>query len=837
MCDCLTLPCFPPIHCPDPFAPTSAMHPRQVLLESRALSELEMDASFLESGGWAILDGLCDANDLLEHDEDEGGYAFRHRSLLEVSYSLLPEELKIQLHLTAAEHYTSIHEGMGEGAELKAAAGGSSGSGVGSSLGSGLGTGVSSGPGAGTHAGRALTKNAALSRMCYHWAQAALGKSVHALTMAAKYLMLAGEHALQLHAHQEAEKPLLEASKLAELSEATAIWLGPLRYKLALAQSLLGKKEARDNANASLCALGVEAKPLHLVTKPQLNKLKRKHRRGIIGWLKQSGYLSMPPVDRTWAPQEEATRKRICAAEAYSLLAEISIQEHAIQVAGYCATRALQLALSLPVLHPVVGRALVSRCMYAAVKGDPGRKVRCYMRQALATCDALGEELHFAETLIAVGFQSAANARWSEAEGYFDTAAAIFKKQRFQRKLEECLLQKAHAAFYRGEFLKSKVLFKQARASAEVRGDPQIQNSCNSGLAGVLLAMNEVEAAHRLLEKTNSLGQAALCALRRQKPVEALTHALACKDRFKGPRTKYYVLKGFSATAEVLLELLEIAYEQRSASAENVSSLLDELRPTLQELSGISEASAPSPASRISRIWGFNKEAASVPASPSESSRNKSRRTTMSASSITAHASSMAAIAGSMAANATTKAKEAAVGATQLAAGALSLTALAFTRTPEGELHELRRHANAWIEKLEQFASLHTVARPRALLFRAKYSLITNRRQQGLRQLATSLSVAKSLKMPYDIGLAQYEFAKASRAPSQKRIRLLEAARHQIEDTGKPHPHFSHLSHPICFHVSPPPPPPPPPPILRAGAVHIVNCSQERIEMETLAER
>ena len=39
--------------------------------------------------------------------------------------------------------------------------------------------------------------------------------------------------------------------------------------------------------------------------------------------------------------------------------------------------------------------------------------------------------------------------------------------------------------------------------------------------------------------------------MRQKERKEALAKALAVKDRFKGVRTKYYVLKAFASTAEV----------------------------------------------------------------------------------------------------------------------------------------------------------------------------------------------------------------------------------------------------------------------------------------------
>ncbi|KAL3913051.1 MAG: hypothetical protein SGPRY_008123, partial [Prymnesium sp.] len=61
----------------------------------------------------------------------------------------------------------------------------------------------------------------------------------------------------------------------------------------------------------------------------------------------------------------------------------------------------------------------------------------------------------------------------------------------------------------------------------------------------------ETAAALEILKATNSYGQLALCDMRENKKGEALARALKVKDRFKGVRTKYYVLKAFASTAEV----------------------------------------------------------------------------------------------------------------------------------------------------------------------------------------------------------------------------------------------------------------------------------------------
>lgn len=109
----------------------------------------------------------------------------------------------------------------------------------------------------------------------------------------------------------------------------------------------------------------------------------------------------------------------------------------------------------------------------------------------------------------------------------------------------------AHLEFYRGNFSKARTLYDAAIASAEARGDKQIINRCNAGIAAVLLVTDEVASALTILKHTNSFGQLALALLRSGQKQEALEQVLQVKDRFKGKRTKYYVLKAFASAAEV----------------------------------------------------------------------------------------------------------------------------------------------------------------------------------------------------------------------------------------------------------------------------------------------
>jgi len=160
--------------------------------------------------------------------------------------------------------------------------------------------------------------------------------------------------------------------------------------------------------------------------------------------------------------------------------------------------------------------------------------------------------------------QNAGNAMWAEAVDNLSRAAQIAEQLKDRRQWEEAVCHKAHLEFYRGNFKESRKLYGEASSSAESRDDKQIINRCKAGEAAVLLATDEVVGALDILRTTNSYGQHALALLRSGRKEQALEKALKVKDRFKGKRTKYYVLKAFSSTAEVILKLLEDAVTAHS---------------------------------------------------------------------------------------------------------------------------------------------------------------------------------------------------------------------------------------------------------------------------------
>ena len=76
----------------------SSRHPTVIMMICEILKEILHQVN-------EILKSLCDADMLHTDPGHELTYHFKHASLREVSYTLLPEELREQLHFAAAAYY------------------------------------------------------------------------------------------------------------------------------------------------------------------------------------------------------------------------------------------------------------------------------------------------------------------------------------------------------------------------------------------------------------------------------------------------------------------------------------------------------------------------------------------------------------------------------------------------------------------------------------------------------------------------------------------------------------------------------------------------------------
>jgi len=193
--------------------------------------------------------------------------------------------------------------------------------------------------------------------------------------------------------------------------------------------------------------------------------------------------------------------------------------------------------------------------------------------------------------------------------------------------------------------------------------------------------------------------------------------ALRVQDRFKGRRTKYYVLKGFTSVTEVILSLLETAVTKRGdlgpsalkATSKHSSDLIDKLAaPPAALQRGLTRAFNPrmtaSPArrtgKRVSTRGGF------------ASMRGNSRRQ-------------------------------------------ISIAGESYE-----DVDTLQAMAQEWIDKLAQFASVYALAKPYLILFQAHLHFLTDRVASGLKLAQRSGDLAHKMEMPYEEALAKAFLAK-----------------------------------------------------------------------------
>ena len=152
---------------------------------------------------------------------------------------------------------------------------------------------------------------------------------------------------------------------------------------------------------------------------------------------------------------------------------------------------------------------------------------------------------------------------WSAAVSNLHEAIQISQEIGDKWQWEESTSHMAHLDFYRGHFGASRLLYEQASASAKIRRDKKMINRCQAGIASVMLATGDFGGALQILRTTNSYGPTALALMRAGEQGEAYSMALKVKDRFKGRRTKYYVLKSFVAVCDVFLQLYESSVRNR----------------------------------------------------------------------------------------------------------------------------------------------------------------------------------------------------------------------------------------------------------------------------------
>ena len=217
---------------------------------------------------------------------------------------------------------------------------------------------------------------------------------------------------------------------------------------------------------------------------------------------------------------------------AYELLAQVSMQEHKREQAGYCAMRALRLGQTLPHLTPVVGRAYASLFLVESAADKASLwTIKRYRAKAKKISSLFGESGQLLQNYLNAGVLDAGQARWADARDNLRSAAKIAHDLKALRQREEAICHLAHLEYYIGNFAESRGLYEEVVTSAQKRGDQRNTQSSNAGIAANLLATNDVEGAISILAlpTMKSHGQHALALLRCERVTETRKPCLETK--------------------------------------------------------------------------------------------------------------------------------------------------------------------------------------------------------------------------------------------------------------------------------------------------------------------
>ena len=670
-------------------------------------------------------------------------YSFKHVSVQSVAQSLLSIELKDKLHVAAAETIEATREGVAD-EDLQFEA---------------------------------------VKLLAHHWKHA--GSDDGAMTRALTYLRIAGDRALAQCSVEEANQLFLEALAIAEKLKSAGAALGPLRRRLGECHLMRNDySHAKPLLEGALVSLGGETEPLSQMsetdarlklTKMQLGRMWNNMSLKALFGTKQG--MGPPPSAGEPLLQMET-------ALAYELLYRVCMQDHNVALGGYCAMRALELGSQLENLTPVVARAyaalsltsallpccpaalltallpccryaalsltsallpccpaalltaLLPCCRYAALSLTSAvdmktREAAEFRQLALSSCQQLGELGLLAYTLTISAVNEAGQGVWVSAVENIAKATKISHDLGDKFQEEEAVSQNAHLEFYRGNFGASKRLYEQVTESAAKRKDTKMVNRCAAGIAAVLLATGENSRALAMLEKTNSYGQLALALLRAGRPKEAYAMALKVTDRFKGRRTKYYVLKGFLSVAEVVLSLLESAIARAKAeharSASSNKQMLPPARARRDSITGAGQLQR-----LATGVFGDKHLVARSRDSVVDEDHPDGRDSG--------------------------------------------------DKTFE-DADTLRAMAQEWIDKLSQFASVYAVANSRVLLFRGRLQLMSGNTSSAIKLARQSVAKAQAMSMPYDEALAKHFLGKHT-----KTLKLLVEAKEAFTRLGVAQP-------------------------------------------------
>jgi predicted ATPase/DNA-binding SARP family transcriptional activator len=261
---------------------------------------------------------------------------------------------------------------------------------------------------------------------------------------------------------------------------------------------------------------------------------------------------------------------RIEAARVFERLTELYYFNDQMIPTCYAALRALNLSESYGISQELV-RTYANACIAASALPFPALG-DAYSRRARQTARQVQHLPAHAYSLLCAGVHDAGLGRWGAARAAMEESMTIAAACGDQRLWEECLANLIMVTYHQGELARHLVLCKQLQASADRRGDTQVQSWARIERSMNCLVMGPAELASTLLEEGIALvsgkmgraeellarGPLAVAYLHMGDQRRALeTAARIAQLTARAWPTTYFSVHGYVGGAEAYLRLWE----------------------------------------------------------------------------------------------------------------------------------------------------------------------------------------------------------------------------------------------------------------------------------------
>jgi predicted ATPase/DNA-binding SARP family transcriptional activator len=293
---------------------------------------------------------------------------------------------------------------------------------------------------------------------------------------------------------------------------------------------------------------------------------------GLLGQILQQTLHRLWPGGAIGRAPPELRDAYIEAARVYERLTEVYyFNDQTLQIA-YTALKALNLSEAYGISQELV-QTYANACIAAGAIPFVAL-ADAYSRRAEQVARQVQYQPAHAYSLLCTGAYAAGLARWEQARAALEESMAVAAACGDQRVWEESLTNLVMVAYYEGDLPRHLALCRELEASADQRGDAQVQSWARVEQSMNCLLLGPVETAPALLEEAlalvaGNIGRAEEILARGLLALVYLRNAdrqraLAAADRVaqltaRAWPTTYFAIHGYAGVAEVYAMLWETA--------------------------------------------------------------------------------------------------------------------------------------------------------------------------------------------------------------------------------------------------------------------------------------